>query len=416
MQTRKDPHSFYILFSLVLFLVVLRADSLSAAVGRRQALFGILASAGATIVTSGLPVSALENQSQPQPQNETSINSNTMMKAVLQSGFGQPTQVLSISSQVPKPKLHDPNHILVKVHATCVNTPDWAGTLGLPYLLRPIMGGGGFFRPGKYSKVFKKDGQPRIIGSDVAGVVEEVGANVQHVKPGDEVFGSSGDDILGAFAEYAIVPSGRLIKKPKEMTMAQAAGSVMSGLTAQVVVDAAKIQPGMNVLINGASGGVGTFCVGMVKALGAKVTGVCSGKNADMVKSLGADEVIDYTKEDFTVTKEGTYDAIIDNVMLDPFKKTSKALKPDGFIVPNGIGARRNKWWGAVPFFFVKPSNYPTAECETNQERLKRLSDDIVAGKFKVQIDKIYSLDEAPSAVEHMASNRARGQVVIQVI
>ena len=152
------------------------------------------------------------------------------MKAIVQNGFGDPLQVLSISD-VPKPILTNPNHVLVQVHATSVNTPDWASTIGLPYILRPIFGGIWLYP------------RNRIMGSDVAGIVEEVGSNIHHVQVGDEVFGSTGDWLLGAFAEYALVPGESLIRKPSEWTFEEAAGAVMSGITAR----AANRQP----LVNG---------------------------------------------------------------------------------------------------------------------------------------------------------------------
>jgi NADPH:quinone reductase-like Zn-dependent oxidoreductase len=329
-----------------------------------------------------------------------------MMKAVVQNKFGAPETVLSLSSQVPKPIIKDPNHILIRVHASSVNTPDWSHTKGIPYIIRPIFG---------YVFSSPKD---KVIGTDVAGVVEDVGSAVTHVKKGDEVFGSTSDGMMGAFAEYALAPSSSIILKPKEVSFEQAAGAVMSGLTAVAVMhEGAKVHSGMNVLINGASGGVGTYCIQLAKARGATVTAVCSGKNSALVKSLGADHFIDYTKEDYT-EMGAKYDVIVDNVMNRSFKESAKALSSPtkGIIVPNSMGTDRSKWFGAIPSFIFKPSRYPAVESKTTHTTLQEIADLLVSGKMKVIIDKVYALDETPQAVAYMASRRARGQVVIKVV
>ena len=326
------------------------------------------------------------------------------MKAIVQNGFGDPLQVLSISD-VPKPILTNPNHVLVQVYATSVNTPDWASTLGLPYILRPIFGGIWLYP------------RNRIMGSDVAGIVEEVGSNIHHLQVGDEVFGSTGDWLLGAFAEYALVPGESLIRKPSEWTFEEAAGAVMSGITARAAIrDVAKCQPGMHILINGASGSIGTLSVQMAKADGAIVTGVCSTKNVDLVKSLGADSVIDYTQEDYTQGEEGTYDVILDNVLNREFRESAKVLKPKGFVIPNAIATERSKWYGSLPLFFLsKPKDYPTVECKPSRDHLQEVADWMTSRKMTVLIDTVYSMEDAGKAVAHMASHRARGQIIIRI-
>lgn len=151
------------------------------------------------------------------------------------------------------------------------------------------------------------------------------------------------------------------------------------------------------------------------KALGARVTGVCSTNNVALVKSLGADHVIDYTQQDFT---EGTvkYDVILDNVLNKTFKQTSKVLKPNGFIVPNSIGAHRSKWFGAIPSFFIKPKRYPTFECLVNSDNLNQVAQMMESGKVKVITDKVFALEDTPKAVAYMATLRARGKIIIRVV
>jgi len=193
----------------------------------------------------------------------------------------------------------------------------------------------------------------------------------------------------------------------------------------KTIRDGAKIKKGSTeILINGASGGVGSFAIQIAKADGAKtITAVCSGRNADLVKSLGADYVIDYTKEDYTdpSNSDGNnnrpkqYDVILDNVLNKSYRQSRQILKENGFVIPNSIGLDRGSWFGAIPMFLFKPSNYPAINCDVNRQNLQTIADLVESGKVKVIIDKVYSLDESPKAVEYMASRRARGQVVIRV-
>src|SRR5919106_2100460 len=246
------------------------------------------------------------------------------MKAIVQEGYGPPERVLRLAD-VERPPVGD--DVLIRVRATSVNTPDWIAVTGVPYILRLRSG---LRRP-----------RTPVRGTDVAGVVEAVGQNVTDLQPGDEVFGSSWGDnhaAPGTFAEFAVASASRLIKKPSGLTFEEAAASVMSGLTAlHAIRDVGKVGPSTRVLINGASGGVGTFAVQIARTLGAEVTGVCSTRNVELVRSLGADHVIDYTKDDFT-RSEQSYDVILDNVMNHPPASTARLLTPTGMLIPNSIG------------------------------------------------------------------------------
>lgn len=247
------------------------------------------------------------------------------MKAIVQRGYGAPEQVLGLED-VETPAVGD-DEVLVRMRASSVNTPDWLTVTGTPYVLRLRFG--------------LRGPRTAVRGSDVAGVVETVGKDVTGLEQGDEVFGSSWADDLatsGTFAEYAVAPGPKLVRKPAGLTFEDAAASVMSGLTALIAIrDVAEAGPNTRLLINGASGGVGTFAVQIAKTLGAEVTGVCSAKNLELVSSLGADHVIDYTNEDFTQAGK-RYDVILDNVMNYWPPNLSSALAPEGMLIPNSIG------------------------------------------------------------------------------
>lgn len=328
------------------------------------------------------------------------------MRAFVQNGYGTPQEVLTLQN-IPKPTLDasNKNDVLVKVCATSVNTPDWAQTLGIPYVLR--LGIAGFGKPKNV-----------VLGSDVAGIVEE--SNSSDFVKGDKVFGSVdkkgfSKGTNGSFCEYTIVPADRLAKKPPNVSMVDAAGAVMSGIVAlQAIRNAAQAGPGRHILINGASGSIGTFAVQMAKNMGATVTGVCSGRNTGFVKSLGADYVIDYEKEDYTEGNE-KYDVIFDNVLNHSFKESKRVLKPGGYVIPNSLGTDRGKWFGAIPAFFAKPSSYPTVDDNPSRENLQAIGEMIASGDVKVIKDKVYSFDETPEAVARMASRRPRGNVIIRV-
>ena len=310
--------------------------------------------------------------------------------------------------EVDRPSVGD-DDVLIRVRATSVNTPDWITVTGVPYILRLRFG-------------LRKPPTP-VRGTDVAGVVEAVGKNVTDLQPGDEVFGSSWADTLatrGTFAEFTAGPASRLIKKPARLTFEEAAASVMSGLTAMIAMrDVGRVGPGTRVLINGASGGVGTLAVQIAKALGAEVTGVCSTRNIELVRSLGADHVIDYTQADFTRV-ERRYDVILDNVMNRPPSATARLLTPTGVFIPNSVGNTGGFFAGlprmaraAVMGRFSTDVRFVT--CVVNRENLDALAALLESGDVKVVIDKVYPLGEAANAVAHMLGHHAIGKVVIAV-
>ena len=332
------------------------------------------------------------------------------MKAIVQGGYGAPQRVLKLEEVDRPPVVND--DVLIRVRATSVNTPDWITVAGVPYILRLRFG---LFGP-----------PTPVRGTDIAGVVEAVGENVTDLQPGDEVFGSSWADTLATrastFAEFTVAPASQLIIKPSSLTFEEAAASVMSGLTALIAMrDVGKVGPGTRVLINGSSGGVGTFAVQIAKALGAEVTGVCSTRNFELVRSLGADRVIDYTKEDFT-HGEQRYDVILDNVMNHPPSATARVLTPTGMLIPNSVGNTGGLFAGlprmaraAVLGRFSSADVRFVSSWIVNRENLDDLAAFLGSGDVKVVIDRVYPLSEAGNAVAHMLGHHARGKVVIAV-
>ena len=326
------------------------------------------------------------------------------MKAVVYTDYGPP-DVLQLKD-IKKPEPSD-DQILIRVRAASVNPYDWHFIRGTPYVMRMMIGG------------LRKPKDPRV-GVDYAGTVEAVGKNVTLFKPGDEVFGNKS----GAFAEYLCARADRAVAlKPANITFEQAAGVPVAGLTAlQGLRDHGKVQPGQKVLINGASGGVGTFAVQIAKSLGAEVTGVCSGRNVDLVRSLGADHVVDYTKEDFTKSAE-RYDVILDNVGTQPLSGFRRVLKPNGICVMiGGGGPNEGKWVGPMarpikamvisPFISQKMS---MMMAQGNKDDLTSLADLMQSGKVKPVIDRTYKLNEVPQAIAYVETGRARGKVVINL-
>jgi NADPH:quinone reductase-like Zn-dependent oxidoreductase len=323
------------------------------------------------------------------------------MKAVVYHSYGSP-DVLKCD-EVEKPAAGD-NQVLIRVRAASVNPLDWHGMRGKPYIMR-MMGG---FRTPKSTR----------LGCDVAGEVEAVGRNVTQFKPGDHVFG--GTIGIGAFAEYACVPEPALVMKPDSITFEQAASVPVAGFSAlQGLRDKAHVQPGQRVLINGAAGGVGTFAVQIAKSLGADVTGVCSTRNVEMVRSIGADRVIDYTREDFT--KGGQlYDVIFDSVGNHSLSACRRVLNPKGICVvvtgPNG------PWLGPLARFiqalalspFVSQKLVPFI-AKVSKEDLVILRELILAGKVTPVIDMCYSLSDAAEAIGYVEEGHARGKVVVTV-
>jgi NADPH:quinone reductase-like Zn-dependent oxidoreductase len=288
--------------------------------------------------------------------------------------------------------------VLVRVQAASIHVGDWVLMTGSPFVMRMATG---LRRP-----------KNRVPGSDIAGIVETVGKDVHGLRPGDEVFGWC----TGAFAEYASASEDQLVPKPTSLTFDQAAAVGVSATTAlQLLRDDGHIQPGQKVLINGASGGVGTFAVQIAKAFGAEVTGVTSTKNLELVCSIGVDHVVDYTKEDFR--KAGLrYDLILDNVGNHSMAATRRALAPTGTLISNGGGHAGGKLGrvirGLVVSMFVRQQGKPSVK-SPNRADLLVLKELIDAGKVTPVIDSSYPLRETAKAIGHVAAGHARGTVVI---
>ena len=324
------------------------------------------------------------------------------MKAIVYCNYGVPNLKFQ---EIEKPTPAD-DQLLVKVRAASVNPLDWHFVEGTPYFMR-LMGVG-----------LRKPKDTRL-GVDFAGTVEAVGKNVTKFKPGDEVFGGR----TGAFAEYVCVREARAVAlKPANITFEQAASVPIAAITAlQGVRDKGKVQPGQKVLINGASGGVGTFAVQIAKSMGADVTGVCSTRNLDMVRSLGADHVIDYTKEDFTKGDQ-RYDVILDNVANHSLSEFRRVLNLDGrYVLIGGGGANEGRWLGPGLTQGVKAmvlSKFVGQKmgmmlAELNQKDLTFLADLMQSGKVTPVIDRTYKLSDLPDAIRYLEEGHARGKVVI---
>lgn len=327
-----------------------------------------------------------------------------LMKAVVYRCYGPAAEVLKLEN-VRKPTVAD-DEVLVRVHAASVNPLDWHYMRGTPYVMRLDAGLGA-------------PEDPRI-GVDFAGTVEAVGKDVKRFRPGDEVFG--GKD--GAFAEYVAVGESRAIAlKPANINFEQAAAVPIAAITAlQGLRDKGRIQPGQKVLINGASGGVGTFAVQIAKSLGAEVTGVCSTKNVELVRSLGADHVVDYTREDFTRGGQ-QYDLIFDTVGNRSALENRRALKPNGTYIGIGGGEPSDQGFlgtlsGALEELAlskVVSQKLMFFLADINQKDLAVLADLMRAGKVTPVIDRRYKLSETPAAVAYLEAGHARGKVVIAI-
>jgi len=320
------------------------------------------------------------------------------MKAIVYEKYGSPDVLELRDIEKPTPQ---EDEVLVKVHAASVNAMDYRFLTGTPYLAR-IMAG--LFKP-----------KHRILGLDVAGRVEAVGANFKRFQPGDEVFALSMD--LGTFAEYLCVSEAQMLMelKPASMTFEGAASVPFSALSAQTCLrDLGQIQSGQKVLIIGASGAVGTFAVQIAKSYGAEVTGVCSTSNLDMVRSIGADQVIDYTQEDFT-QGEGRYDLIFDAVRKRSFSECKRALNPQGIYVVTAFSPAlllQQQWISMTGSQKMVPM-IPKKLVERDLQDLKEL---LEAGKLKPVIDRRYPLSEVPEALRYYGNGHARGKVVITVL
>jgi NADPH:quinone reductase-like Zn-dependent oxidoreductase len=335
----------------------------------------------------------------PAGNTTASQASSEQMRAILQSGYGT-VDVLSAGT-IERPQIGSAD-VLVEVRAAGLDRGTWHLMAGMPYAIR-LMGFG-----------VRAPKNP-VPGFDVAGVVVAVGADVTRFAPGDEVFGIA----RGSFAEFAAAPEDKLAHKPASLTFEQAAAMPISGITAlQGLTDTGRLEAGQRVLIVGASGGVGTYAVQIAKALGAEVTGVCSTSKVDLVRSIGADHVIDYETEDFAERGE-TYDLILDVGGNSSLSRLRRALTPEGTLVIAG-GEEGGRWLGGFdrqlrglamsPFIGQRLTTFVCKEHYAGLERLAALADE---GKIVPAIERTYPLSDMPLAMAHLESGQARGKLVI---
>jgi len=321
------------------------------------------------------------------------------MRAIVNTKYGSP-DVLELR-EIDKPLL-DGGEVLVRVQAASVNPLDWHFVRGEPYLLRLNAG-------------FRRPKNPEL-GVDVAGTVTAVGAKVTRFEIGDDVFGLA----RGAFAEYAAADETRLASKPDALTFESAASLPCAGITALIAVrDKGEVRSGMSVLVNGASGGVGSYAVQIAKSLGAEVTGVCSTRNVELVKSIGADEVIDYSRDDFARQRR-RYDVVVDTIGNRSLRDLRRALKPRGTLVVAGGGS--GKWFRpmalAMKTVVVAPfvrQQLRSVMASVTSENLETLSALVRSGDVVPLIDREYSLSETPAALAYVETGHAQGKVIITV-
>ena len=348
------------------------------------------------------------NQMQQNLQLLATPDDHPTMHAVVQTGYGEPHDVLE--QRIVDQPVVGPDDVLVRVVATSVNTPDWAAVTGRPAILRLVFG-------------LRRPVAP-IRGTDVAGVVVAVGDCVAGFETGDEVFGSTSVPKVrkqaGTFSELTVVPAAQLAPKPRSLGFEEAAASVMSGLTALALLrDTGAVGAGTRVLVNGASGGVGTFAIQIAKAFGAHVTGVASGANVELVRALGADEVVDYTRESF-LNRDDRYDVILDNVMNHPPRHAARALADGGILIPNSIGSG-SRLLGGLPriarakLLGLGRIDVRTANPATTRRDLAELTELIESGAVAPVIDSRFELADAADAIARMLSRRARGNIVVAV-
>jgi NADPH:quinone reductase-like Zn-dependent oxidoreductase len=323
------------------------------------------------------------------------------VKAIVYTEYGPP-DVLKLE-EVPKPAPSD-DEVLVQVHAAAVNYGDWAFLRGKPFVVRLMSGG--LLKP-----------KHTILGADIAGRVEAVGGNVKQFQPGDEVFGDISACGFGGFAEYVSVPENALALKPANISFEEAAAVPMAGVVAlQGLRDQGKVQPGQQVLIVGASGGNGTFAVQIAKSFGANVTGVCSTRNVDLVRSIGADQVIDYTREDFTTSGQ-RYDLILAAGGYRSILDYRRALSPEGTYVMVG-GAMAQVYQAMIlgPFIsMIGSKKMGNLAAMSNQEDLVFMKELLEAGKVVPVIDRRYPLSEVADALRYYGEGHSRGKVVVTV-
>lgn len=323
------------------------------------------------------------------------------MKAIVYRKYGTPDELQYQEVEKPAPK---DNEVLVKVHAVSLNSADWRLLTADPFLVRLMAGG--FLKP-----------KNTILGSDIAGRVEAVGRQVTQFKRGDEVYGDLSGSGLGGLAEYACASEDALALKPPAITFEQAAAAPMAAVTAlQGLRDKGRLQPGQTVLINGASGGVGTFAVQLAKWLGAEVTAVCSTRNVDAARALGADQVIDYTREDFT--KNGQrYDLILAVNGYHPLAAYRRALKPNGmYVMAGGANPQLFEALLLAPFLSMTGNKKMGAlTAKFNPQDLNLIGGLLEAGTVVPVIDRCYPLPEAVEAFRYLGQGHARGKIVVSV-
>jgi NADPH:quinone reductase-like Zn-dependent oxidoreductase len=321
------------------------------------------------------------------------------MHAIVRHRYGPPDVLAYQEVAVPALGDHD---VLVQVHAAGISIGDHHVLTGKPYVIRPSVGG--LLRP-----------KHHIPGSCMAGRVEAVGAQVANLRPGDEVYGET---THGAFAEYVVVPAARLAPKPRNLSFAEAAATPWAVTPLQALRDAGRLQAGQNVLINGASGGVGTWAVQIAKALGARVTAVCSTRNVARMRALGADDVIDYTTTDF-VTLGPRFDVMLDTVGNRSLVDCRRVLAPAGIFVSCSGGTSGTRWLVRMVGMLVT-SRFSTRKLKPfivslNQPDLLVLTELVEAGKIKPFIERTYQLPQAADAYRHVGEGHAQGQTVIRM-
>ena len=323
------------------------------------------------------------------------------MKAIVYKEYGPP-DVLNLE-EVQKPTPKD-DEVLLKVHAASANAADWHLMRADPFLVRVM--GFGLLRP--------RNG---LLGADIAGRVEAVGRNMTQFQPGDEVFGDLFGRGLGSFAEYVCAPADALASKPANVSFEEAAAVPLAAVTAlQGLRYKGQVQPGQKVLINGASGGVGTFAVQIAKSFGAEVTGVCSTAKLDMVRSIGADHVIDYTKEDFTRNGQ-QYALILAANGYHPISDYKRALGPNGtYVMTGGSGAQMLQAMTLGPIMSITGSKtMGYLSMKHNKRDLVLMKDLLEGGEITPVIDRTYPLSEVPEAIRYLEEGHARGKVVVTV-
>ena len=322
------------------------------------------------------------------------------MKAIIQTGYGEPSDVLEIrEKERPFPK---DNEVLIKIQAASITFGDLAAVKGEPFIARLSLG--------------LREPKIKTPGKDVAGIIEAVGHNVKEFKPGDKVFGDLSESGWGAYAEYVSAPEGALVHMPDNISFDEAAAVPESGVVAlQGLRGKGQIKPGQKVLVYGASGGIGTFAVQIAKSFDTEVTGVCSTRNLKLVKSLGADHVVDYTQEDFVESGE-LYDLILATAGYRSIFDYKRALKPDGRYVATG-GDMKQIFQPMLlgPWVSNEGRKMTNLAMKPDKKDLTYLKELIETGKVSPVIDKSYPLNELAQALQYYAEGRSRGKVIVTI-